>query len=222
MSADNSDCSKKRVLSAEKRGEFEGKLIVLSEGAKETSRDKFHDRPAPANKSLGERPQSGTLEVLNPGRESGCYNTELNAVRTLPSRLEKKLPSVTRKNDKEQPRINVSMCKHDSELNMKVNHLAIGSVPNKDYESLELKTARVAPQHQMNESQPLLEKNKTSVSLEKVPIELLGMFLDALMKKDYTAAQKYCDDILLIEPAHSTCCELRAELEEKLASGIYA
>jgi len=24
-------------------------------------------RPAPANKSLGERPQSGTLEVLNPG-----------------------------------------------------------------------------------------------------------------------------------------------------------
>jgi len=44
MSADNSDCSKKRVLSAEKRGEFEGKLIVLSEGAKETSRDKFHDR----------------------------------------------------------------------------------------------------------------------------------------------------------------------------------
>ena len=44
MSADNNGCSKKRVLSAEKRGEFEGKLIVLSEGATETSRDKFHDR----------------------------------------------------------------------------------------------------------------------------------------------------------------------------------
>ena len=77
------------------------------------------------------------------------------------------------------------MCKHDSELNMKVNHLAIGSVPNKDYESLELKTARVAPQHQMNESQPLLEKNKTSVSLEKVPIELLGMVRICLLQPCY-------------------------------------
>ena len=37
------------------------------------------------------------------GRESGCSTTELKAVRTLPSRLEKKLPTATRKNDKEQP-----------------------------------------------------------------------------------------------------------------------
>ena len=83
----------------------------------------------------------------------------------------------------------MSTCKQISELNMKVNDLAIGSVTHEDFESLECITARNVPQHQIvtstaemgigssssNESQTLLSKDEASFSLEKVPFELLGM-----------------------------------------------
>ncbi|XP_065052982.1 nucleolin-like [Rhopilema esculentum] len=50
----------------------------------------------------------------------------------------------------------------------------------------------------------------------KASLELLGQFLTALMKKDYSEAQDLCDQILEVEPTNPTCLEFRSTLKEKI------
>eukprot|EP00794_Sanderia_malayensis_P003654 gene3654-4171_t len=54
----------------------------------------------------------------------------------------------------------------------------------------------------------------------KAPLELLGRFLSALMKKEYAEAQGLCSEILQIEPNNSTCLEFKGTLKEKLEQDL--
>lgn len=251
--------SRKGSIFPEKRQEFSGKLLVLNEGTEDTLRNGSENRLTTGSKSFIDTacnrfsPSNSTCDTSTSDQCSQDSTREIiiNPIGLVGRRLEKKLPTVKRRNESKLFSESVGTCKQNVKLDFHLNDHAVGTVAqnvqnhqeymtqeddslrqcfnklagpileqsrdiNSDTYTLSPNEANYSTGYNRNGSESRLPSDGPTSSFKRAPIELLGMFLDALMKKDYKEAQRHCDDILLIEPENSICCEFKTKLEEKL------